>query len=133
LVESAMTTVGVLGEDPLTSRILGLLLAGVGYEARSLDGGAVLDAPGTALAGVDLVLLVPWIGGEAAGELVGAIEGDPATAAVPVLGLSAVLGEGPEERAGSVPWPWSVEALAGALEGALGRAVLAPEPGGEAP
>ena len=66
-----------------------------------------------------------------------AIEGDPATAAVPVLGLSAVLREGAEERAGSVPWPWSAEdlgrAIEGAIEGALGRAVLAPEPGGEAP
>ena len=124
MVESATMTVGVLGEDPLTSRILGLLLAGAGYEARALDGGAVLDAPGAALAGVDLVLLVPWIGGEAAGELVGAIEGDPATAAVPVLGLSAVLGEGAQEREGSMPWLWSVEDLAGAL----GRAVVRPSP-----
>jgi hypothetical protein len=133
LAESVTTTVGVLGEDKLTSRILGLLLAGAGYEARALDGGAVLDAPGAALAGVDVVLLVPWIGGEAAGELVGAIEGDPATAALPVLGLSAVLKADPDERAGSVPWPWTVEALGRAIEGALGRAVLAPEPGGEAP
>ena len=133
LAKSASTTVGVLGEDPLTSRVLGLVLLGAGYEARALDAGAVLDAPGAALAGVDVVLLVPWIGDEAAGELVSAIEGDPTTAAVPVLGLSAVLREGPEERAGSVPWPWSVEDLGRAIEGALGRAVLAPEPSGEAP
>jgi hypothetical protein len=134
LAKSASTTVGVLGEDPLTSRVLGLVLSGAGYEARALDAGAVLDAPGEALACVDVVLLVPWFGDEAAGELVGAIRGDPATAAVPVLGLSAVLREGgPEERAGSVPWPWSVENLGRAIEGALGRAVLAPEPGGEAP
>ncbi len=133
LAESATTTVGVLGEDKLTSRVLGLLLAGAGYEARALDGGDVSEDPGAALAGVDVVLLVPWIGGEAADELVGAIEGDPTTAVVPVLGLSAVLREGPEERAGSVPWPWSVEDLGRAIEGALGRAVLAPEPGGEAP
>ncbi len=133
LAKNVSTTVGVLGEDPLTSRVLGLVLLGAGYEARALDAGAVLDAPGAALAGVDVVLLVPWIGGEAADELVGAVRGDPATAAVPVLGLSAVLREGPEERAGSVPWPWSVEDLGRAIEGALGRAVLAPEPGGEAP
>ena len=133
LADSVGTVVGVLGEDPLTARILGLVLSGAGYETRALDSEAVLDAPGEALAGVDVVLLVPWIGGEAAGGLAGAIGGDPATAAVPVLGLSAVLREGAEERAGSVPWPWSVEDLGRAIEGALGRAVLAPEPGGEAP
>ena len=115
--KTAAVAVGVLGEDSLTCRILGLLLAGAGYEARALDVSAVLDAPGSALAGVDVVLLVPWIGGEAAGELVGAIEGDPATAAVPVLGLSSVLKADPDERTASwLPWPWTVEALVGAIE-----------------
>ena len=128
-VDGAKTTavaVAVLGEDPLTCRILGLLLAGAGYEARALDVSAVLDAPGAALAGVDLVLLVPGLGDERKGELAGAIEGDPATAAVPVLGLSAVLGEGPGKREGSVPWPWTGGAIERAIERALGRAVLAP-------
>ena len=77
-VDGAKTTavaVGVLGEDPLTCRILGLLLAGAGYEARALDVSAVLDAPSAALAGVDLVLLVPGLGDERKGELVGTIEG----------------------------------------------------------
>ena len=115
--------VGVLTEDPLTCRILGLLLAGAGYEARALDAGAVLEDPSAALAGVDLVLLVPGLGDERKGELVGAIEGDPATAAVPVLGLSSVLKVDPDERDDSVlPWPWTVEALVGAIE----RAVLVP-------
>jgi hypothetical protein len=135
-VDGAKTTVvavAVLGEDPLTCRILGLLLAGAGYEARALDVSAVLDAPGAALAGVDLVLLVPGLGDERKGELAGAIGGDPATAAVPVLGLSSVLKADPDEREGSVPWPWTVGAIEGAIERALGRAVLAPEPGGEAP
>ena len=121
-MDGAKTTavaVGVLGEDPLTCRILGLLLAGAGYEARALDVSAVLDAPSAALAGVDLVLLAPGLGDEAAGELVGAIEGDPATAAVPVLGLSPALRKGPGERQGSVPWPWTVEALVGAIERAV--------------
>jgi hypothetical protein len=122
--ETTTVAVGVLGEDPLTCRILGLLLAGAGYEARALDAtAAVLEDPSAALAGVDLVLLVPGLGDERKGELVGAIEGDPATAAVPVLGLSAALREEPGERAGSVlPWPWTVEALVGAIE----RAVLGP-------
>jgi hypothetical protein len=122
-VDGAKTTavaVGVLGEDPLTCRILGLLLAGAGYEARALDVSAVLDASSAALAGVDLVLLVPGLGDERKGELVGAIEGDPDTAAVPVLGLSSVLKADPNEWTDSVlPWPWTVEALVGAIERAV--------------
>jgi hypothetical protein len=124
-VDGAKTTalaVGVLGEDPLTCRILGLLLAGAGYETRALDVSAVLKDPSAALAGVDLVLLVPGLDNELEGEPVGAIEGDPATAAVPVLGLSPALRKGPGERQGSVPWPWTVEALVGAIE----RVVLVP-------
>ncbi len=121
--ETTTVAVGVLGEDPLTARILGLLLAGAGYETRALDAGAVLGDPGALLAGVDLVLLAPGLGGEREGALVGAIEGDPATAAVPVLGLSSVLKADPDERAASgLPWPWTVEVLVGAIE----RAVLAP-------
>lgn len=124
-MDGAKTTsvVGVLGEDPLTCRILGLLLAGARYEARTLDGTAVLEDPSAALAGVDLVLLVPGLGNERKGELVGAIEGDPATAAVPVLGLSSVLEADPDERTDpGVPWPWTEEALVRAIE----RAVLVP-------
>ena len=128
-VDGAATTVvvGVLGEDPLTCRILGLLLAGAGYEARTPDGTAVLKDPGAALAGVDLVLLVPGLDDERKGALVGAIRDGPA-AAVPVLGLSSVLKADPEERADpGLPWPWTVEALVGAIE----RAVLGPAaPGG---
>ena len=122
-MDGAKTTavaVGVLGGDPLTCRILGLLLAGAGYEARALDATAVSEDPGAALAGVDLVLLAPGLGDERKGELVGAIEGDPATAAVPVLGLSSVLKADSEERTDSgLPWPWTVEALVGAIERAV--------------
>ncbi len=124
-MDGAKTTavaVGVLGEDPLTCRILGLLLVGAGYETRALDVSAVLEDPSAALAGVDLVLLVPGLDNELEGEPVGAIEGDPATAAVPVLGLSPALRKGPGERQGSVPWPWTVEGLVGAIE----RVVLVP-------
>ena len=125
--KTTVVVVGVLGEDPLTCRILGLLLAGAGYGARTLEGTAVSKDPGAALAGVDLVLLAPGLDDECRGELVGAIEGDPATAAVPILGLSSILKADPDERTESwLPWPWTVEALAEAIE----RAVLAPAPGG---
>ena len=124
-VDGAKTTavaVGVLGEDPLTCRILGLLLAGAGYEARTPDATTVLEDPSATLAGVDLVLLMPGLDDERRGELVDAIRGGPATA-VPVLGLSSVLKADSEERDDSLlPWPWTAEALVGAIE----RAVLVP-------
>ena len=123
-VDGAKPTVvvGVIGEDPLTCRILGLLLAGAGYGARTLDANAVLEDSSAALAGVDLTLLVPGLGDERRGELVSAIRGGPATA-VPVLGLSSVLKADPHERADpGLPWPCTVEALVGAIE----QAVLAP-------
>ena len=124
--ETTKVAVGVLGGDPLTCRILGLLLAGAGYEAHALDATAVSGDPGAALAGVDLVLLVPGLDDERKGELVGAIGDDHATAAVPVLGLSSILKADPDEQVDSgLPWPWTVEALAGAIE----RAVLGPAPG----
>lgn len=104
------------------------MLAGAGYEARALDGGAVLDASSAALAGVDVVLLMPRLGDEREGALLGVMEGDPATAAVPVLRLSTVPGEGPDERTGSVPWPCSIGALVRVIE----QAVLAPAYGDEA-
>jgi hypothetical protein len=127
LADGATTTVvGVLGEDPLTARILGVLLAGAGHEARAIHAGAVLDSPGAALAGVDVLLLVPWLDEERECEILGAMEGNPATASVPLLRLSTVLGEGPDDRTGWEAWPWSVEDLARAVE----RAV--PAPGGEA-
>ena len=123
--ETTTVAVGVLGEDPLTCRILGLLLAGAGYDAHALDATSVLEDPGAALAGVDLVLLVPGLDNEREGELVGAIGDDPATAAVPVLGLSSVLKADPDERtAPGLPWPWTVDALVEAIE----RAVLVPAP-----
>jgi hypothetical protein len=127
-VDGATTTVvGIIGDDPLISRILGLLLQGAGYEARPLDEAAVLEDPSTALAGVDLVLFLPLLGDERKGELLGVMKGEPATADVPVLSLSTELKAEVDEPTDSVlPWPWSTEALVQAIE----RAVHAPD-GGE--
>jgi hypothetical protein len=35
--DTTTTVVGIMGDDPLVSRILGMLLEGAGYEARPLD------------------------------------------------------------------------------------------------
>ena len=118
--------VGIVGDDPLISRILGLLLEGAGYEARTLDEAAVLEDPSVALAGVDLVLFLPLLDNERKGELLGVVKGDPATADLPVLSLSTDLKAELDDRSDSVlPWPWSTEALVLAIE----QAVHAP--GGE--
>ena len=121
--DTTTTVVGIIGDDPLISQILGLLLEGAGYEASPLEEAAVLEDPSTALAGVDLVLFMPLLGDERKGELLGVMKGDQATAAVPILNLSTEL----DERTDSVlPWPWSTQALVRAIE----RAVHAPD-GGE--
>ena len=126
-VDDTTTVVGIIGDDPLTSRILGLLLEGAGYEARPLDEAAVLEEPSTALAGVDLVLFMPLLGDERKGELVGVMKRDQASEAVPILNLSTEPKAQSDERTDSVlPWPWSTQALVLAIE----RAVHAPPDGG---
>ena len=112
--------VGILGDDPLTSRVLGLLLEGAGYEARVLEEEDVLEDPSASLAGVDLVLCTPLLGERRRDGLLGAVRGTPETAALPVLRLSTGLNAQPDELTDSVlPWPWSTEALVRAIERAL--------------
>jgi hypothetical protein len=118
--------VGIIGDDPLVSRILGMLLEGAGYEARPVDRSAALEDPSVALAGVDLVLFLPLLGDERKGELLGVLKGEQATAEVPVLSLSTDLKAQLDDRSDFVlPWPWSTQALVLAIE----QAVHAP--GGE--
>ena len=120
-VDGATTTVvGIIGDDPLVSRILGLLLEGAGYEASPLEEAAVLEDPSTALAGVDLVLFMPLLGDERKGELLGVVKSAPTTAAVPILNLSTDMKAELDERTDSVlPWPWSTQALVRAIERAV--------------
>ena len=128
-MDGTTTVVGIIGDDPLISRILGLLLEGAGYEALPLDEAAVFEDPSVALEGVDLVLFLPLLGDERKGELLGVVKGDPVTADLPVLSLSTDMKAEQDERSDSVlPWPWSTQALVRAIE----QAVHAPG-GGEAP
>jgi CheY-like chemotaxis protein len=118
--DATKTVVGIIGDDPLICRILGLLLEGAGYEARTLDEASVLEDPSVALAGVDLVLFLPLLGDERKGELLGVVKGDPATADLPALSLSTDMKAQLDERSDSVlPWPWSTEALVRAIEQAV--------------
>jgi hypothetical protein len=128
-VDGTTTVVGIIGDDPLISRILGLLLEGAGYEAQPLDEAAVFEDPSVALAGVDLVLFLPLLGEERKEQLLGVMNGEQATAEMPVLSLSTDMKAEQDERSDSVlPWPWSTQALVRAIE----QAVHAPG-GGEAP
>ena len=109
--------VGIVGEDPLTSRVLGILLEGAGYEVRAVEAAAVLENPSASLSGVDLVLCTPLLGGKHKEELLGAMKGTPQTAAIPLLRLST---EPKAQCTDSVlPWPWSTEALVRGIEQAL--------------
>jgi len=118
--DTTTTAVGIIGDDPLISQILGLLLEGAGYEASPLEEAAVLEDPSTALAGVDLVLFMPLLGDERKGELLGVMKGDQATAAVPLISLSTDMKAELDERTDSVlPWPWSTQALVRAIERAV--------------
>jgi hypothetical protein len=127
-VDGTTTVVGIIGDDPLVSRILGMLLEGAGYEAQLLDEAAALEDPSAALAGVDLVLFLPLLGDERKRELLGVVKGEQATAEVPVLSLSTDPKAELDERSDFVlPWPWSTEALVRAIE----QTVHAPG-GGEA-
>jgi hypothetical protein len=106
-VDGATTTVvGIIGDDPLVSRILGMLLEGAGYEARPLDEAAALEDPSVALAGVDLVLFLPLLGDERKGELLGVLKGEQATAEVPVLSLSTDPKAQLDERSDFVLRSW---------------------------
>ena len=120
--------VRIVGDDPLTSRILMLLLEGAGYEARALEAAAVFEDPSASLAGVDLVLFMPLLGDERKNELLDLMKGGSEIAAIPVLHLSTEPQAQSDERTDSVlPWPWSTEALVRAIE----QVVLA-SGGGEA-
>lgn len=106
----------LLSDDPLTSRILALLLEGTGYETRVLEEDAS-EVPSVSLEGIDLLVCMVPLDGRGEDELLlGAVEGRQGVA-VPVVRLST----DPEaQRLESVlPWPWSTEALVGAIERTL--------------
>jgi len=111
-VDRPATTVAIFGEDRLTSQALALLLEGVGYDARILDG-AIMETPSASLDGVEVVLRMPSLSDEREGE-----KYDSAKAAAPILSLSKVQ-EGRVGETGSVPWPCSMEALTKAIEAVL--------------
>ena len=125
MVSIKTPVVGILGDDPLTCRILVLLLEGAGYRAHALEEADISADPIGALAGLGLVVRVPSLDGRRGDEPLGVVGGGPQIAGVPVLYLSTRPKAEPTDSV--LPWPWSTEALVRAIE----RAVHAPD--GEAP
>ena len=111
----------VLGGNSVVGRALGQLLEGVGYEVRLL-GEPEAFAPqgllGGLLEGVDVLLLMPYLGKERREDFLIAIGSVPETARIPILALSAVGEETPPatEKLSIVPWPCDSEELARRIE-----------------
>ena len=107
----------VLGGNSVVGRALGQLLEGVGYEVRLL-GEPEAFGPQGHLEGVDVLLLMPYLGKERREDFLIAIGSVPETARIPILALSAVGEETPPatEKLSVVPWPCDSEELARRIE-----------------
>ncbi len=117
----------------MVGRALGQLLEGVGYEVRLLGEPEAFGPQGHLeglLEGVDVLLLMPYLGKERREDFLIAIGNAPETARIPILALSAVGEETPlaTEKLSVVPWPCDSEEVARRIEAAQ-RATEREEPG----
>jgi hypothetical protein len=105
--DSGPAKIAILGGDLLVGRALEVILRGVGYDARYLNG-SFTGEPAELPDGVELVILAPRISAERRKAFLDRARGTPATAGVPVLELftaSAAPRNGWEERVNHVAWP----------------------------
>jgi len=123
------TTIAIFGADTVVENALALLLRGVGYDARILEGPS--SEREEVLAGeVDLLLLSPDLSAERREEGLALLRDGASERRVPVLRLSSVLEEGvfPDEVA-LLPWPSGFEEVARVIESALTPAAAPAVPG----
>lgn len=103
----------------MVGHALALLIAGVGYETKTLEApptGVLKDL----LAGVDLLLVSPGIRDERRVESLAILGGDEEKIRVPVIELTSAAEEGLfTDGAGRVPWPTSIQALAREIDANL--------------
>ena len=98
---------------------IALLLEGIGYETKTLEApptGVLNDL----LAGVDLLLVSPGLSDERRVESLAVLGGVEEKIRVPVIELTSTVREGLfADRAGRMPWPTSIQALAREIEATL--------------
>jgi hypothetical protein len=116
------TTIAILDSNKVVSNALSLLLKGVGYDTKLIEGDPAGLADGL-LDGVDILLLAPGLSTGVRDALLRIVGDNLKTAQMPVLTLSATAGEALDDESGTllVPWPSPVAVLAQQIE-----AILAP-------
>ena len=115
------TTIAILDSNKVVSNALSLLLKGVGYDTKLIEGDPAGLADGL-LDGVDILLLTPGLSTGVRDALLSVVRDNLKTAQMPVLTLSATAGEALDESGTLlVPWPSPVAVLAQQIE-----AILAP-------
>jgi hypothetical protein len=117
------TTIAILDSNKVVSNALSLLLKGVGYDTKLIEGDPAGLADGL-LDGVDILLLAPGLSTGVRDALLSVVRDNLKTAHTPVLTLSTAIGEALDDESGTlilVPWPSPVAVLAQQIE-----AILAP-------
>ena len=115
------TTIAILDSNKVVSNALSLLLEGVGYDTKLIEGDPAGLADGL-LDGVDILLLAPGLSTGVRDALLSVVRDNLKTAQMPVLTLSATAGAALDESGTLlVPWPSPVAVLAQQIE-----AILAP-------
>ena len=116
------TIIAILDSNKVVSNALSLLLEGVGYDTKLIEGDPAGLADGL-LDGVDILLLTPGLSTGVRDALLSVVRDNLKTAQMPVLTLSATAGEALDDESGTllVPWPSPVAVLAQQIE-----AILAP-------
>ncbi|HSL01224.1 MAG TPA: hypothetical protein VK869_12885 [Rubrobacteraceae bacterium] len=121
MTDKQKTTIALLGANTVAGHALSLLLQGVGYETKILEGSPP-GMFGDPLEGADLLLISPGFVKERRDECLAALGG--AHGRMPVLELSSAIKEGLlEGGVETVPWPTNIDALAHEIEAALKGAV----------
>ncbi len=120
--QSGPIKIAILGGDLLVSRTLEVVLRGVGYDARFLNGSFTDEPAELHDEEVRLVIFAPRMNTERRKAFLSRVRGTPATAGVPVLELvtsSNTSQYGREDLVGLVLWPCPTEELTRRIEAVL--------------
>jgi CheY-like chemotaxis protein len=118
------TTIAILDSNKVVSNALSLLLKGLGYDTKLIEGDPAGLADGL-LDGVNILLLAPGLSTGVRDALLSVVRDNLKTAQMPVITLSATAGEALDDESGAllVPWPSPVTMLAQQIETILSTAM----------